>query len=222
MATAPQLAANRANSQLSTGPTSPTGKAATSQNAVKHSLASKNLIIPPGHQAAFTELEAGLRTQLSPTGALEEVLFRRILECSWKLERCRIAECEIHNGATYDPLTSDRAADYYTVISRYAREAENSLYKALRELGKLQSEKQYRREAFPLTQAQAEDPAEYAQTPHAISPVCSLGQVLKNLVLYLKHKPAPDYGNEAQLLEMASRHESPNKANRPKAQAAAA
>src|SRR5690349_13340048 len=40
-----RLAANRANAQLSTGPATPAGKAASSQNSFKHGLYSKQIVI---------------------------------------------------------------------------------------------------------------------------------------------------------------------------------
>ncbi|MCU1257860.1 MAG: hypothetical protein JWO80_745, partial [Bryobacterales bacterium] len=44
-ATAAQLSANRANSESSTGPRTEAGKSRSSQNALRHGLASGRLII---------------------------------------------------------------------------------------------------------------------------------------------------------------------------------
>ena len=77
-----QIAANRANAQLSTGPRTDAGKSAASRNATRHALTSKNLIILPGQEDDFAELEVGLRSKLIPDGPLEEVIFKRVLECA--------------------------------------------------------------------------------------------------------------------------------------------
>lgn len=69
----------------------------------------------------------------------------------------------------------------YANVQNYAREAENSMYKAMRELGRLQSESQFRHESFPLTQAQAENDEDFAQSPHALSEVCNFTQVMKHV-----------------------------------------
>jgi hypothetical protein len=46
-ASAARQTANTANAQLSTGPTSPEGKASSSQNARKHGLTASELVIGP-------------------------------------------------------------------------------------------------------------------------------------------------------------------------------
>jgi len=67
MTTEKQIAANRENARLSTGPRTEAGKAAPSTNAVKHGLTGRFVILP-GQQEAFDELEAGLRGSLLPSG----------------------------------------------------------------------------------------------------------------------------------------------------------
>ena len=178
MSTEKQIAANRANAQKSTGPTTEAGKAASSQNAAKHNLTSKYLIIIPGQEDAFAQLESGLRDKLKPAGPLEEVIYKRIVECAWNMERCRMAELEVlqESRATGDSLAEPGYQDRYDRIRRYARESENSMYKAMRELGKLQAEQQFRNE---IAQEQIDN-------PEALSSVCSMAQVLKNVVAFHK------------------------------------
>ena len=183
-----QIAANRANAEHSTGPRTEEGKAASSQNAAKHSLTSKYLIILPGQQDAFAILESGLREKLVPMGPLEEVLFKRIVECAWNLERCRMAEFNLLGDSLIDPLASDINAGKYDRIHRYARESGNAMYKAMRELGKLQAEAQFRREISPFTQEQAVEFNCVSQTAYALSQVCLLSQVMRNVVAYRKYK----------------------------------
>ena len=192
MSTEKQIDANRANAQQSTGPKTDAGKAASSQNAAKHSLTSKYLIILPGMEPAFAELDSGLRGKLDPQGALQEVIYKRVVECAWNLERCRKAEGDVLTKVAHsnvDPLVNAEFQDRFDRIHRYARESENSMYKAMRELGKLQTEQQFRDEAFQLTQEQADDPEFMAKSPHAIGATCSLAQVLKNLSAYRKSTP---------------------------------
>ena len=225
MSTDKQIAANRANAQQSTGPNTEAGKSASSQNAAKHSLTSKYLIIRTGEEAAFAELESGLRAELKPTGALSEVIFKRVIECAWNLERCRLADYELHeeNGLENEPLNSGRAAFHHDRIQRYARETESSMYKAIRELGKLQTEQQYRLEAFKLTPEQAINPEALAATPHSISPLCSLTQVMKNLITYRKNSepafPVEDDGLEEiarlHMLKNFPRNEADSRGMRP-------
>ena len=53
MATEPQIIANRRNAQRSTGPRSRQGRAAVSQNAVKHGLSARQAVISSETQADF-------------------------------------------------------------------------------------------------------------------------------------------------------------------------
>ena len=190
MTTERQIAANRANAQLSTGPRTEAGKTASAKNATRHQLTAQGLIILPGQEQAFDDLESGLRSKLIPNGPLDEVLFKRAVESAWNLERCRQAEFTLHQRighATSDPLLEHD--DRYSRIHRYARESENSLYKAMRELGKLQAEAQFREEVCPLTVDQAADADFVAQTPHALSQVCLLTQVMKHVIAYRRNEP---------------------------------
>lgn len=176
MVTAAQLEANRANALKSTGPRTETGKSNSSQNATTHALTCKGQFIPPGMDEHFHKLDADLRASLKPAGAVQDVIFRRAVDSAWKLERCRFAEelYAIHiTGHGTEPMLDPFNADRYAALNKYAREAENSLYKAVRELAKLQNESQFREQ---VAAAQPEFPQ-----PKAISDVCSLAQIFKDV-----------------------------------------
>ena len=198
MATEQQIAANRANAQLSTGPRTDAGKAASSTNALRHGLASRGLIILPGQEPVFAQMESDLRHSLNPDGPLQELIFKRALTATWNLHRCGEAEALVYEKSGrpgLDPmLDNDNANEVrYARIRKYAREAENSMYKAMRELGKLQAEQQFRHEAFPLNDAQPEN-AEV----HAKSEVCSMRQVLKNVANHSRNEAKPAAGSRIQ------------------------
>jgi len=187
MATDRQIDANRANAQLSSGPRTDTGKAASSRNAATHSLTAKGLIILPGQEQAFTQTESDLRSTLLPAGPLQEIIFTRALESAWTLQRCRFAATSLYDlvaktRPAMDPMLDNDHEARYSRIQRYAREAERSMYRAMHELGKLQEEACYRQQAFSLTRAQSENEEQFAETPHALSQVCSFNQVMRNIV----------------------------------------
>jgi hypothetical protein len=58
MATAAQIAANRANSQKSTGPRTPEGKAASRFNALKHGLDAASILLPGEDPDAYDRMVA--------------------------------------------------------------------------------------------------------------------------------------------------------------------
>src|SRR6202522_104664 len=94
MSTRRQRAANRANSQLSTGPLSDAGKQTVSANALNHGLASSNPIhiALPGEEAAFARHLESYRTTCAPANQLEEDLVRTLAESYWRLERAHKLE----------------------------------------------------------------------------------------------------------------------------------
>ena len=176
MATNAQILANRENAQHSTGPTTEAGKANSSQNATRHALTSRGLIVPLGLESAFMHFDAALRVSLVPNGSFQEIIFQRILECGWNLERCRRAQAQLFEQSTdlaIDPLLDDQNEAKLARIDKYARQYENSMFKAMRELGKLQTEAQYRLEIRPLTQEEIDDPDRCDRAPQILSAVCN-------------------------------------------------
>ena len=79
-----QLDANRANAQKSTGARTPEGKAAVSQNARTHGLSSQYLPLSDSERPQFEALEADLRADVKPSGALQESTFRELVAAVWK------------------------------------------------------------------------------------------------------------------------------------------
>ena len=91
MATEPQILANRRNAQNSTGPHTSEGKAAVSQNAVKHGLLTRHDVITSESQADFDLYRDQILAELAPVSPMESMLAERIVSLSWRLKRvCRI------------------------------------------------------------------------------------------------------------------------------------
>ena len=80
-----QIEANQANAQLSTGPTTPEGKARSSANATKLGLYAKQavLITAEDHQE-FATLTATYEYELSPRTTIERTLFTQLLLAAWR------------------------------------------------------------------------------------------------------------------------------------------
>ncbi len=91
MSSQAQIIANRRNALKSTGPRSSRGKAATSQNAVKHALSAHNDVISSECQADFDLYRDQFLDELNPSTPMESMLAERIVTLSWRLKRvCRI------------------------------------------------------------------------------------------------------------------------------------
>ncbi|MHC4442928.1 MAG: hypothetical protein ACYTA5_10055, partial [Planctomycetota bacterium] len=86
-----QLQANRQNAQKSTGPKTPEGKARSSQNALKHGLLARQILIndddPNEKTEDFDQLLSDLVDELQPDGRLQSLCVQRIAVCYWRLRR---------------------------------------------------------------------------------------------------------------------------------------
>jgi hypothetical protein len=101
MSTSPaQLAANAANAQYSSGPRTPEGKARSSQNASKHGLTAREVVIAPGEQEEFDHLAADYQADVQPQGAIQQTLFNQLVAAAWNLRRIGRMEAELCAGAS--------------------------------------------------------------------------------------------------------------------------
>ncbi len=91
MTTKKQIEANKQNALVSTGPVTPEGKAIAAQNAVKHGIFARDLLITAGDgkedEQEYSELLDGLILSLHPTGQMECLLVEKIAADYWRLRR---------------------------------------------------------------------------------------------------------------------------------------
>jgi hypothetical protein len=131
MSTSPaRLAANAANARFSSGPRTIEGKTRSSQNASKHGLTAREVVISPGEQQEFQDLLAGLEADIQPQGALQQTLFNELAASAWNLRRVRLLEAEPR--LQDNPNELDRLARHHTRIER-------SFHRCLKELKALQT-----------------------------------------------------------------------------------
>ena len=91
MTTKKQIEANQRNALLSTGAVTEDGKSVVSQNAIKHGIFSKDLIINSDHgqedETQYMELLFELIESLSPRGKMESLLVEKIAIDFWRMRR---------------------------------------------------------------------------------------------------------------------------------------
>jgi hypothetical protein len=143
MATLAQITANQSNAQLSTGPKTAEGKARVSQNALRHGLTAKHLVIRPEEQEEFIGFRDDLAAELAPQGAAELLTFNELLHAAWSLQRFRRIEAEACLG-TLDDFTDPQTTAVLDRLSRYQARAQRAWYKALAELRTLQTNRALR------------------------------------------------------------------------------
>jgi hypothetical protein len=91
-----QIAANRANAQLSTGPQTPAGKAVSSHNAIKTGLTGRNVLLPTDDRQAFDEHVARLLAEFQPATDAEKTLVHSLAGTQWRLLRIPSLESGIY------------------------------------------------------------------------------------------------------------------------------
>ena len=87
-----RIEANRKNAQASTGPRTPQGKEASSQNAVAHGLTARNILLAGEDSADFLRLRAEAFAELQPRGVLERELTDQIVDTLWRSRRIPLFE----------------------------------------------------------------------------------------------------------------------------------
>ena len=82
-----RLAANRANAQLSAGPTSPEGKAKSSLNALKTGLTGRTVLLPSEDAEVYETHLLQYLEAFQPVGERETQLVQNLADTQWRLHR---------------------------------------------------------------------------------------------------------------------------------------
>jgi hypothetical protein len=82
-----RLAANRANAQFSTGPTTSEGKAKSSLNAVKTGLTGRTVLLPTEDAEAYEAHLLHYVEAYAPVGEREIQLVQSLADTQWRLDR---------------------------------------------------------------------------------------------------------------------------------------
>jgi hypothetical protein len=140
MASQAQINANRANAQLSTGPQTDEGKAASAKNARRHGLLSTSCFYySDAEQDDYEQLEKDLRAECQPQTEAENQTFVRYAFNTYQLIRAQRFEAESHEAY----LTDANEANFKRMerMTKLTDLIERRVDKALAELGKLQRDR---------------------------------------------------------------------------------
>ena len=125
MATPAQILANRANAQLSTGPTTAACKAAVSQNATPFGV-----FLPHENPEEFAALLASLEDEHAPETPTEKFLVTEMARAQWKLARIEAMEAAVFVSASITELLN-KPNNLPMQLDRYAASARRAWHKAL-------------------------------------------------------------------------------------------
>ncbi len=175
-----QLAANRANAQLSSGPSSPEGKATSSLNAVKTALTGRTVLLPTDDAPAYERHLRAYAGDLSPTGARECDLVQSIADSAWRLKRIPCLETAIFAQGyiefanafeDHDPSLRASMIELQTYL-KYEKQLRNLQLQESRlarrrekEMAELHQLQQERREAEKQRENEALQAEQSSQTP---------------------------------------------------------
>ncbi len=155
-----QIEANRRNALLSTGPTTPEGRAAVARNALRHGLAAHDPVINIEDRAAYQALLQALIDEHRPSTPTQSLLVEQLAIASWRLARIRSIEAGLFEFRLYTlrknmkrehPDLDDRGrlafvfrydviqTSILLALSRYESRAERSFFKNLHELQRLKA-----------------------------------------------------------------------------------
>ena len=160
MATEAQIIANRRNAQKSTGPRTAEGKAVVAQNAVKHGLTGREVVVTGEDPGEFEFYRERRLAELDPIDEIETDLAERIVSLSWRLKRAERLQAAAFDSlyarqkhCPCEPFDSKQDANGGSTLGRalvrdfgdarvldrllmYERRIEHSLYRTMAELKK--------------------------------------------------------------------------------------
>ena len=110
MATPAQIAANRANAQLSTGPRSAEGKSASRFNALKHGADAMSAVIPGEDPAEYQQLHDQYLARFQPESPDEHFHVSTMLDADWQRRRLLLLETELYYTLEAEAPGESRAA----------------------------------------------------------------------------------------------------------------
>jgi hypothetical protein len=111
----------------------------------------------------YSQLVAGLRAQLRPEGALEEVFAEAIIGATWRLRRCSRIAARMAETCALDPMEDDSACRLQISIDRARAQAHNILRRSMAELRVLQTERSIRFEVFGPNDTSVIDLTSYSE-----------------------------------------------------------
>jgi hypothetical protein len=189
MATLNQTDANRRNAQLSTGPRTAEGKAASSMNALKTGIDAESSVIPGEDAAALADLTERFYQDCQPQTAIETILVDNIVRAAWRLRRFDRIDAEIliyiMEDTNYPSPNGPVGKAFHTTSSTQAR-----LQRRINDTSRLQREaiKDLQRLQAERPQPQPQPPAPQPAAPQLTeteSPASAIGFVPQT------HSPEP-------------------------------
>ena len=147
MTTPTQIASNRQNSTLSTGPRTEAGKVASSKNAISHGLSAADPVLAYENRDDYKKLLADYTDEYEPDTIHQNFLVSQLAGAQWRLNRIQRIEnaaIDLIIGAPEELTDSpdhkiaqrmlDSGGDPLPRLERYRASVERSYHRAKKEL----------------------------------------------------------------------------------------
>ena len=147
MTSTTQIASNRQNSTLSTGPRTEAGKIASSKNAISHGLCAADPVLAYENRADYEKLVKDYSDEYVPDTTHQTFLVSQLAGAQWRLDRIQRIEnaaIDLIIGAPEDLTDSpdhkiaqrmlDSGGDPLPRLERYRASVERSYHRAKKEL----------------------------------------------------------------------------------------
>ena len=144
-----QLAANRANAQLSTGPTSPEGREKSSQNRITHGLAGTFRLLGWEDPDQFQDLAKSFYNEHQPNSDSERRLVDSMVQHFWLMQRALTLQDQLMTHPELDHKT-------FGLYLRYQTTNERAYYRAKRELATQRKDQARQQNGFESQKRQQE------------------------------------------------------------------
>ena len=186
-----QVAANRNNSKHSSGPKSERGKHRSSQNAMRHGLTGRVVVLPHEDMEVFKAFSKEIVESLNANSPMERQCAQAIADAQWRLNRARTFEDgmiamghfeaegnftaenpNIHSALTAAKVFRDRSKDFVN-LALYEQRIGKAQKEAFSRLYDLQD----RRKAAPAMQPTLEEPKPVA----GVAPATATASATANL-----------------------------------------
>jgi hypothetical protein len=146
-----RAAINRANSQHSTGPRTPEGKARSSRNATCHGLSSRTAVLASEDPAAYQLHCRQFFDEYRPATPTETHLTQELADTAWRLNRIPALEADLLDRATNPPNDEARIAfdivDLHNALAKlglYSHRLSRQFQKTLQQLREIQADRMER------------------------------------------------------------------------------
>jgi hypothetical protein len=183
----------RHHPQKSTGPRTEQGKHRSSQNAIRHGLSGRIVVLPTEDISLYLEHSKKINTALNPQTPIEEELAQTVADGYWRMKHLRTVEegmfawthyeaegnFDAANENTHSAFTAAAAfrahSQAFVNLSIYEQRIQRGIDKAMKQLQELQAERKARREevvqeAIRLRQYQLMMAANNPEHPDAQEP----------------------------------------------------